>query len=1084
VNDRFLSRLRVAWLAAVYLALAAPFVASAQGGASDGLTAPLPALPPKVEKGALHLIVFGSESQTPLAGVEVQVGRFSPVLTNDNGAVALVLPADTYTLTLALPGRSELKATLQDIPVTQDETTQVIVTLTSRATVEALDVESPVGAPRAKFGPEESAEERARPRGTAAGQVRSLETKQPVEGARIFVRGRLIEAQTDAQGRFNVELPEGEHTLSIIHTAFSTQTIDHVQVKGHETTELQVELTPAALELDDFVVTAPHIQGSVASLLDMRREQAAASDSIGAEDIARTPAGDAAGAAQRVVGVNIVDGRFVYVRGLGERYTNALLNGLPLPSPEPDRATVPLDLFPTRIIDSIDVAKTFTPDMPGDFAGGSVRIETVGVPDKLVLSGSLSTGFNSQSTFRRGPYSKGGRWDWLGLDDGTRALPEAVPGDYRLRSAERRPDGTRLTSAEVREIAPALNTPMGIEQHRISPDVGATLTVGNGWRLRGSHRVGTIGAVTYARKVRLVPNEQRRVFLPPGETGALPVWSESERDSTTENVQWSAFLGVTWEFLKHHKVRLLGFRSQLAEDAAEDIRGYTVNNAQDYAVLHQEYVARTLNLSQLLGEHELTKLGGAKLDWRVSLSNARRDQPDMRDAVWYRPDNGTEWLALKGPDSGRHFFSDQREKVRTAALDWTQPFKLGRLEHKLKLGAMLVLKDRDFHARRFNLLPESVTESCGARFDPVRCPARLYTDENIERGVLILQENTDARSDGYVASLKVYAGYLMADVGLHEKLRLIAGARLEATEQRVASLELLSDKVMEDSEVKLDAVDILPSATLIWSITDQLALRASGTRTLARPQLREIAPFAFANYYGEGVVSGNPNLDLTRVTNGDLRLEYFPSAREVFAASFFVKSFDAPIEPILKPTGGAPQTTYENAKGALLYGGELEARLGLDLISHALDAFTLIGNLTLARSQIDVKQSAADASGNVQFLTNTERPMVNQAPYVVNLMLDYEASTGTQLRLLYNVSGKQLVRIGLEGLDDAYLHPRHSLDFTAAQRLWEGLQLKLTLQNLLNAEYLITQGKEYDPKRVAARYRQGVSGSISVGYTY
>jgi outer membrane receptor protein involved in Fe transport len=266
----------------------------------------------------------------------------------------------------------------------------------------------------------------------------------------------------------------------------------------------------------------------------------------------------------------------------------------------------------------------------------------------------------------------------------------------------------------------------------------------------------------------------------------------------------------------------------------------------------------------------------------------------------------------------------------------------------------------------------------------------------------------------------------------------------------------------------------------VYAFGDSLELRAAVSRTLARPQLREIAPFTFADYFGGAVVSGNKDLTLTNITNGDLRLDFFASPQEVISFSVFAKDFEAPIEPVLQPSGSSNILTYQNAKGAFLVGAEVEARKSLDFVTEHLEDFSIMGNLTLATSEIRLDQTGGDQSG-VGFITNTDRPMVNQAPWVVNVALDYSGPTNTQLRLLYNVAGKQIVQVGTLGLDDSYAQPRHVVDFTAAQNIGDHLQVKLSAENIFNVPYVVTQGPENVEDRVVNRYTNGTVLSLSLG---
>jgi outer membrane receptor protein involved in Fe transport len=277
-----------------------------------------------------------------------------------------------------------------------------------------------------------------------------------------------------------------------------------------------------------------------------------------------------------------------------------------------------------------------------------------------------------------------------------------------------------------------------------------------------------------------------------------------------------------------------------------------------------------------------------------------------------------------------------------------------------------------------------------------------------------------------------------------------------------------------------------------WSATPKTKVRASITRTLARPQLRELAPFTFQDYFGGRVTGGNPDLQITRITNVDARIEYFPNLKDVLAFSAFVKDFRDPIEPVILGGGDEGSLTYRNAKGATLVGVELEARRNLGVFSSALNAFSVVSNLTLAHSAIEIRKESSVE------LTNLSRPLVNQAPWVFNLALDYTGEkTGTSARLLYNVVGPRVAQVGSGGLSDIYEHPRSVLDFSIQQALLEKLSLKLEGRNLLNSKVLMTQGcgdgafgsswhfscSAGDDVAVSS-YTEGVSLGLSAAYEF
>jgi TonB-dependent receptor len=355
----------------------------------------------------------------------------------------------------------------------------------------------------------------------------------------------------------------------------------------------------------------------------------------------------------------------------------------------------------------------------------------------------------------------------------------------------------------------------------------------------------------------------------------------------------------------------------------------------------------------------------------------------------------------------------------------------------------------------------------------------LFVDGNINIPGLVSFTETTRPSDAYSAELDVLAAYVEGDVGLTRDVRLIVGERIEHTVQTVAGENQFSaGNFVATERADVNSTDLLPSVSLAYAVTPKTKLRAAVTRTLARPQVRELAPFAYTDYFNGRENGGNDDLVLTKIINADLRFEYFPTLREVAAFSFFYKNFKDPIEPVLL-AGGATQATYKNAAGANLFGLELEGRKTLGFISKVLDDFTAIGNLTLARSRIQIE---ADED-KVSFMTNKSRALAQQAPYVLNIALDY-THEGTSARILYNVVGPRIVDIGTGGLDDSYEQPRHMVDLTASQDFLDHFQAKLAVRNLFNAPVRQTLGSEDRDDRLTRRYTTGAIYTISLSYNY
>jgi outer membrane receptor protein involved in Fe transport len=945
---------------------------------------------------------------------------------------------------------------------------------------------------------EESGPDPTRPPSAGKGAVWGIltDTKlhQPLMEATVKVVGSKVETVTDLDGRFRLELPPGTYSLRFFYELHTPLRLDRIIVTEGRVTRYDAELEPESGAMDVIEVETEANRSTIEGEILSRQRSAAVGDSVGRVEIAKSPDRNAAQAAQRVVGATIVGNRFVYVRGLGERYTNALINGTPLPSPEPDRAAVPLDLFPTAVLNSLTIAKTFTPDVPGDFAGGSVRIETREIPGKLLFQASVNGGFNTQSTFRSRLDYEGGSTDWLGLDDGSRELPN-VPS-YKLARGATRPDGTRVTEPDLVEPGRQLNTPISKTTSGTPFDHGATVVVGNGWDFGQGRKLGVLGSINYGHSYTIRENERRVLYErnlddPRG-------FSETRNytiDTGAETVSWGAFGSVSYRFSNEHKLTLLGLRSTLNDDTTQLIEGYHIARNIDIRANRLAFVTRALNMGQLSGEHDFPALGGSKLEWNATLSQATRYEPDTRDIVWgLGNDEDAMYRFTDAPESGRHFFADQAETQRGAGIDWTQPVIPRSEDLKLKFGALASLRDREFWSRTFRF--RRVGNGNRPIFrcedgDIDRCSRELLTDENV--GPAITMEEGTKPTDTYDATLNIIAGYVMTDAALTDDLRLIVGERIEHTNQSIDPYDQF-DLQEPPAGAKISQTDLLPSASLVWSATDTSKLRFAVTRTLARPQLRELAPFAFTDFFGGRIVSGNPELKLTQITNFDLRFEHFPTLREVLAFSLFYKEFENPIETVLIRSGGEESSiTYRNAAGANLIGIELEARKNLGFVHTALDNFGVVTNLTLSQSKI--KLSAED----VISLTNLSRPLMNQAPYVYNLSLDYtNEDLGFTGRALYNIVGPRIAEVGSRGLVDAYEHPRHMLDFTLAQEIVKHFQLKFAIKNLLNSPVVITQGcgnegvfgstwrlscKETDTN-IARKYTEGATYTLTAQYSY
>ncbi|AUX24207.1 TonB-dependent receptor [Sorangium cellulosum] len=926
-------------------------------------------------------------------------------------------------------------------------------------------------------GADEPSPSRPPPAGKGAvwGVVRDASTSEPVLDAQVSVVGTKLKAIADLDGRYRLELPPGNYQLRVWYEAYKPQRVQDVQVAAGQVAQVDVGLEPDQQAEEVIEVEFEPERASVAAQLLLRKNAAHVGDAVGAKEIARTPDRNAAEAAKRIVGATVVDGRYVYVRGLGERYTNALLNGAPLPSPEPDRQAVPLDLFPSLVLSDITVVKTFTPDIPGDFAGGSVQINTRELPTRFLFQASLSLGLNSQATFRDRLTYAGSSTDWLGIDDGTRAVPDEIP-DYKVVRLGPKPGGGTITRDEMTAYGRAINSPMATKRSFTPPNGSGSVVVGDTLELGGEQRLGYVATLSYGRKFSARADELLGTYRPAPDGGEPVRRGDIRTGSIRDQVSWGSFASVTYNPGADHKVTLTGLHSRSSDDVASEASGEPREGDSAFRDTLLRFISRALTLGQLQGEHRFEALGGGTLDWKASISAAASEEPDTREAVYIRDDASGAYSWDEGTLSGAHFFNDMSDVSYGGQLSYVQPLLRGDAPTRLKLGGLLNVREREFNARRFRFKQRPGSDPTLLR----QGPDRLFSDENI--GTALELEEITRETDSYTASGDLFAGYVMTDTALTPWLRAVLGARVEASALSLRAFDRYS-AANPEINVDSDEVDLLPALNIIVKSSSISNVRLGAARTLARPQLRELSPFLYQEGYSGREVQGNPDLRRTSVVNGDLRFEIFPTAGEVAAISLFYKHFQDPIEEVIVPNGARGRLTYVNGDVGHVAGVELELRKGLGFISPFLADATALGNITFVSSEVTIDPGAS--AGGVTIQSNATHPLQGQSPFVVNLGLDYaRESTGTSARLLYNVFGARLKRVGSRGLPDEYEQPRHQIDLTVAQRLGERVELKLAGENLIDAPVRVTQGKEDDEDSIVSHYRVGTTVTLSAALTY
>ncbi len=895
--------------------------------------------------------------------------------------------------------------------------------------------------------------------GKIVGRVTDKEFAEELIGASVAVVGTSIGALTDLDGDFNISLKPGSYSLRISYIGYQTQTVKGIEVKADATTRQDIEMDSEGVQSQEILVEAELSTATEGALLTERRKSLAVSDGVSAEFIKKTPDSDAGDAIKRTTGISVMDGKYVFVRGLGERYSNTQLNGVNIPSPEPEKKVVPFDIIPANLIENIVTIKTFLPDQPGTFAGGLVRIKTKEFPDEFQLNFGASSGINTNAHFTDILTYNGGSTDFLGIDDGTRELPN-------VGSLVR---GSAKGSERANALAQFNNENPFPVSGRYLPNQSYSLSIADQINM-GPLPLGYIANLTYSTGHSY---KSQYSFFPTIDQGNDFTYRWNT-DIASYNVNWGGVMNFTTKLNSDNKIGLKSTYNRTAED--EVLLAYGNTRMPDDTFLNRtsrvRFVERQMWSTQLSGNHYFDWLAKSDLEWKAQYASAKRHEPDNRETYYY--DDFTGYGFRFDPDSRRNtrFFSDLDDNQYDVMADFTIPFKQwDGLKSKLKIGGLWSKKDRDFAARRFRY-DASPTDSE---------PNEFFTPENVEKGLISFEETTQP-TDAYTADESVTAGYFLIELPVYRALRVIGGARVENNDINVFSNKIGGEPIYGGFK----KTNILPSLNLVYELNDKMNLRGAVSQTIANPQLRELAPFQFDNYRNSTV--GNPYLEQTTITNYDLRWEFFPKFSEIIAVSVFYKSIDKPLETIIiLGAGTRPFSTTVNGTEAKNYGAEFEFRKNLSFLSENLENFSLGTNLTLLHSEIVQGQfarimDAATASPIDVSLPSlsSARKMQGQSPYVVNVNLGYNnTESGFSGILLYNIVGERIYEIsGNQNMLHNFIEqPRHQLDLSIAKKFETGFNVKLNVKNILNDSYLITFGDDE-----AERYKTGTTYSLSLSY--
>ena len=940
--------------------------------------------------------------------------------------------------------------------------------------------------------------------GTLSGNIIDAETGEELIGATVQVQETGAGTVADISGNYQLNLDPGTHTLVYSYVSYASKTVEGVAIKAGEVNRIDISLQSDDVQLQEVVVQAEQINNNEVSMLKLQQKSLAVQDGISIGEIRKIGATNSADALKNVTGASVEDGKYVVMRGLGDRYSNTQMNGITMPSTDPYRNSASLDMIPSTVIENVVTTKTFTPDQPGNFTGGNVNVSTRSIPDQFYLSTGISIGYNTQSSlednFLTDPVSS--NTDWLGYGGGVREIADVqtIEDPFSVNLAlqgSENPDNVEartliaqgVDALSDRPFVPTTKT--SFLNHRVQLSFGDRIDVSTG-------SLGYNVALNYRRNYTHYNDRVLNIWEYPAsgqQATSLQEKLNTQGTESIDNPSIGGLVGVAYQLNNRNELAINYTYNNDTEISGNVLTGIApglITNRVPFTTRNIGYMQRSVNNVQLKGGHSFGSKN-MKLDWVLGYTLSTQDEPDTRvfanqiDRNGYRIDDASY-------DRPFHFDRELVDNQYSGKVDFELPLGDDN-QHKFKAGVAGRRKVREFTELRYqhevNRLRDDAYltfREADGDFDAFfarsnygilgQNPEGLY-----QIGPYFIDQSEP--SNVYDGTEQVLAGYLMGVYQATSALKLIGGARVETTEFDVET----SDP--NDSVGVIDKIDFLPSLNAVYALNDKSNVRIAGSRTLARPNMREVAPFSSFDLIGGFIYVGNPQLGRSTVWNIDARYELFPQAGEVIAASVFYKQFNDPIQQRITPNigGSISEISFVNVDQGTLYGLELELRKSLDFISSPFFERLKLGvNFTYTQSEVDLEQAEREARQSVNPNIADTRPFQAQSPYIINANLDYlDAENDFEVTLYMNMFGRRLVANGNSGVPDIYEiygsdnTPTPDLRLIMSKGIFENFNVGFRAENIL--DYQIERNVDFNGNyAVQERFNPGRTFTLSLNY--
>ncbi len=902
---------------------------------------------------------------------------------------------------------------------------------------------------------------------------------EPLAFANILVKGTTIGTTSDFDGKYQLKLDDGTYTIIYSFVGYQTKEISDVVIKANQVVNLDVTLNTNSLE--QVVITTSIKRNTENAVLNIQKKSVTLLDGLSAENIKSSGAGDLASAVKSVPGVSVEGGKYVYVRGLGDRYTKSTLNGVDIPGLDPDRNTIQMDIFPTNILDNIIVIKSAAAEYPADFTGGVVDIVTKDFPTKFEATLSLGMGYNPDMHFNKNYLSSSGsETDFWAYDNGTRDVPinryQPIPGTFENKIL-------------LNSLTGRFDSELRAKKETSKPNFDLGFSIGDQFDLGDSKKIGYLATFSYKNTTEFYENRIDGVYEVDGQDKSnnnLLVNRISNGSEGINTVLINGLAGVTLKTKNSkYKVNLLhiqngestgGFYTQQIAQAGA---GQGLEPITKDAITYTESSVTNLLIN---GTHSFGANNDWDFDWKFSPTFSKVYDKDHKITPLQENQAGNYIISASASTFPIRIWRFLKEENWVGKVDLSKKYELFGRPAKVKFGGGHTYKFRDFSIDDFTFKNNGAAVVNGNP-DNLLTPENLWSRDNPD-GTYLISGDIFNPNDAYEGEQHISSTYISNEFNISEDFKSILGLRAENFTSYYTGQ---NNTTVYDRTKILDEYDLFPSANLIYAVSESSNIRGSYYRTTARPSFKEASLSKIFDPITDRLFIGNLNLKPTYVNNIDLRFENFGKGSQMFAVSAFYKKFKDPLEKAF--FASAPrQLTIDNLGSAKVYGGEIEFRKHLGFITEGLSNLKFTLNASYTKSELtmsDEEYISRQANARDGEIIDKKRDLQGQSPFLINASLNYsDDNNGFQTGLFFNMQGKTLEVVGLGGVPDVFTKPFESLNFTLNKAFGENKKssIDIKVKNILGSKKKSVYQSFKAQDQIFSLRSPGTE--FSIGYTY